>query len=125
MFVILALLLQFYPWTPLPQPDTPALPTSPPAPVETCTASGLGLSTKVLTENAAFELAASKWGAMNVRQWKRGSTVMLGVRMPLFGLWMEPNPTKCPFTNCWRNTNGSWRSLWNSIAIQECQRRQP
>lgn len=109
-YLLLALVLQFPP-------------KGLPKPVETCTVTGLKLSTKAMTQPEAWTLAHAKW-KLDTRQWWNGNTVILGYRTTAWGITKEPDPRNCLSPLCYRNTNGSWRSLWNAILIDECKRRQ-
>ena len=103
-------------------------PSSPPAPPEVCTVAGLGLLTTAMSETAAWDLAKAKWGpAAFHRRLKLGnalySIVEVGFRTPLDA---GRDPEKCLVgLSCFQNRAGSWRKLWNSIWIEECERRQP
>lgn len=122
MTFVLVLLLQFVPLPRLPD-STFHLPVGAPAPVEVCTAAGLKLSTKAMTQAETFALARAKFGRSAVVS-SSGKTVTIGYTILGWGIEIKPDWKKCPSSNCWKNTNGSWRSAWNSVAIDQCQRRQ-
>lgn len=123
--IILALVLQFVPFPPLTVPNTVIFPTGAPPIVRTCTSTGLHLSTKVMTSQEAFVEAEKWWGKTNVYQWTQGtSTVYLAGRIQTPFGWLEPSKANCVSPYCFKNTNGSWRSLWNSIVVDSCKRMQ-
>jgi hypothetical protein len=102
------------------------LPTSGPAPDETCTVAGMGLVTTAMSETTAWDLAKAKWGSMAFKRRiqlasARYSIVEVGFRTLIDA---DRDPETCPNSRCFQNRVGSWRKLWNSIWIGECLRRQ-
>jgi hypothetical protein len=115
MTLVLILLLQVFPQG------------VPSAPAQVCTVTGLKLPTTVMTWDQARLEAEKVFGSLNVLQWSNGGqTFYMGIRTQ--GNWVagqnEPNPKICFAPNCFKNTNGSWRSLWNAVLIDRCKRTQ-
>ena len=102
------------------------LPSSTPAPTEVFTLAGLGLVSTAMSETTSWDLAKMKWGPVAFQRRlrlndSRYSIVEVGFRTLLDG---DKDPERCMIGNCFQNRVGSWRKLWNSIWISECQRRQ-
>ena len=90
-----------------------------------CTVAGLGLVTTTMSLTTLDALIKAKWGVLGFRRQLKlmnatSTIVEVGFRTLIDG---DRDPEKCPSSTCFQNRVGSWRKLWNSILITECQRQ--